>query len=294
MATTLTAPAPTTVCNQQDYSIACRQKSIDIFDIAIEKNEEVTGWNAAGFALSEMLRGPTEVVIKIAIIVFELLKAVDMVTEYKWSAAAYSLTCAVLLNPIDILASVAATIVRIASSLLGMCSSSLQLQGWRLAEVIHLSSAQLFAFMLRTINPECDLVQESYILPASAKQFFGESHCITLDRIKKPLHELRETETKLIRFVSEFLELVKKENPTYWEPLFKNPKPLPFAEDAKQLYVEIWRKWTGSLVSKEKCTTLSNQSLLAAIKNIDLLIADYFAFGKMNYLSYPNAFNLLP
>lgn len=266
MATTLTTRVDSTVkYTQVDFSIACAQKSIDLFDTAIEKQREVMVLDAALLALQEMPNGLFELLGRVALAVGDVFKAIESLFKQNWSSAAYRGLCIVALDPFDICAAVVAVIIRVISSFLGICCPALPVKGWRLAEEINLTSNQLTAYVHRWIDPTSGVDCEHEIHPTNALFLFGEEECVALDRAKKPLHvhALRDTETKLVRFVNEFATLVKAELP-----------PIENAEEAKELYEKCWR-----IAFKDKVS----DDVLTAIKNIDRLIADYFAFGRMSY-----------
>jgi hypothetical protein len=265
MATTLTTRIePTVQYTQLDFTIACAEKSIALFDTAIEKKKEVSGWDAPLLALREIGWGSLQLCSIIAFVVADILIVIGSLFAQNWSSAAYRGLCVVIFNPLLFCAASVGEIISIFSSLFVTCSSTLAIKGWRLAEQIELASFQLVACAHRRINPAGGIQVEHEIYPREAITFFGEQECVDLDRIKKPMHELRETETKLVRFVNEFAALVKAELP-----------PPEDAENAKKLYDANWR----NIANKEKMS----DDVLTAIKNIEQLIADYFAFGKMSY-----------
>lgn len=264
MATTLTTRFESTVkYTQVDFSIACAQKSIDLFDTAIEREREITGWQAPGLALQEMAWGSLELLGRIALVVGDAFMAIINLLQQEWSSAAYHGLCIVLLDPFDICAAAIAVIIRIASSFLGICCPTLPVKGWRLAEEINLTSSRFSVYVQHYIDPTNGVDSENDIFPTNALTLFSEEECVALDRAKKPLHALRETETKLVRFANEFATLVKAELP-----------PAENAEEANELYEKCWR-----IAFKDKVS----DDVLTAIKNIDRLLSDYFAFGKMSY-----------
>lgn len=265
MATTLTTRIEPSYLNTQvDFALHCALKSIELFDTAIEKKKEITGCEAPLLALQEIGWGSVELLGRIALVVGDAFMAIVNLLKQEWSSAAYHGLCVVLLDPVDICAAFIAVIIRVVSSLLGICCPTLPVEGWRLAEIINHRSCCFSADWIHWINPTNGVNSENDIFPTNALTLFGEKKCVELDRAKKGLHTLRETETKLVRFVEEFVVLTET-----------NATQIKNAEDAKAVYDFI----LPSVMKREKIS----DDILTAIENIDRLISDYFAFGKMSY-----------
>ncbi len=145
-----------------------------IFAKAIERGF-VDEENCTGPLIKPVVEMPFQVLVKVTQCVVLVFLALISLFEGSGKEALYHLACAVVLYPLRGTAEIAAQIVRIAASILGVVSTSIALHGWWCAEVIELTALAACTGLYSVLNfqPSGRPLLDQDIEPKNAVEFFG-------------------------------------------------------------------------------------------------------------------------
>lgn len=272
-----------------NFSIAQREKTIDLLEAAIGKNKTFEVCYIAPIFLASVASGCVEVIGRIAFIALEIIQLPCRLSlDCKGlKGALYHLICIVALDPLSALGSLVAHVIRAVSLLFACFFPTFTLKSWQFAEQIELIPFKASLAIADCIAPEKGIkIVGRELSPTNVLPFMSEEECLEIEHAKQSPGERKALEDQMLQAANAFLPLIEQAKQLYFanDPLPQAMLvPIETVESAKAFY-ETMKKHSSHYRYAPKNDLDRNFQI--AEEHFLNLATSYFAFGTLPYRPY--------